>query len=305
MLNALQAQTEVSIYQYENTGEAVTCLAGKLEEVIYGGVNKIYNYSIKNNRKKYMKKMKQLGYCLLVAFLLTACQSYKKVPYLQDAEVVLYSTQNEQLYDAKIMPKDLLTIVVSCTSPELAAPFNLTVATQNNMALNYVTTQPVLQQYLVDNEGNINFPVLGELHVGGLTKKATEQMIRGLWLTEIYRGLFNHKNGFTSEFLSQGLTNLGIIIFRIATETDGSFITSDNPVVFQKMCVTTNRCPNGIYFPLTPQFLLFLGKRTEGTINDVIFRTVGNNDVREINRVILNGAQKAIVSTNKHLGYIL
>ena len=177
MLNALQAQTEVSIYQYENTGEAVTCLAGKLEEVIYGGVNKIYNYSIKNNRKKYMKKMKQLGYCLLVAFLLTACQSYKKVPYLQDAEVVLYSTQNEQLYDAKIMPKDLLTIVVSCTSPELAAPFNLTVATQSNAALNYTTTQPVLQQYLVDNEGNINFPVLGELHVGGLTKKATEQMI--------------------------------------------------------------------------------------------------------------------------------
>jgi len=98
-----------------------------------------------------------------VVFLLTACQSYKKVPYLQDAEVVLYSTQNEQLYDAKIMPKDLLTIVVSCTSPELAAPFNLTVATQSNLSLNTTTTQPVLQQYLVDNDGNINFPVLGEL----------------------------------------------------------------------------------------------------------------------------------------------
>ena len=124
-----------------------------------------------------MKRIKQLGYYVLTVFLLTACQSYKKVPYLQDAEVVLYSTQNEQLYDAKIMPKDLLTIVVSCTSPELAAPFNLTVATQSNAALNYTTTQPVLQQYLVDNEGNINFPVLGELHVGGLTKKATEQMI--------------------------------------------------------------------------------------------------------------------------------
>ncbi len=37
---------------------------------------------------------------LLLILLLTACQSYKKVPYLQDAEVVLYSTQNEQLYDA-------------------------------------------------------------------------------------------------------------------------------------------------------------------------------------------------------------
>ncbi len=43
--------------------------------------------------------------------------------------------------------------------------------------MSYITTQPVLQQYLVDNDGNINFPVLGELHVGGLTKKATEQMI--------------------------------------------------------------------------------------------------------------------------------
>ena len=121
--------------------------------------------------------MKQLVYCVLAAFLFTACQSYKKVPYLQDAEVVLYSIQDAQLYDAKIMPKDLLTIVVSCTSPELAAPFNLTVATQSNAILGATTTQPILQQYLVDNEGNINFPVLGELHVGGLTKKETEQMI--------------------------------------------------------------------------------------------------------------------------------
>ena len=67
---------------------------------------------------------------VLLAFVMTGCQSYKKVPYLQDAEAVSHGVQNEQLYDAKIMPKDLLTIVVSCTSPELAAPFNLTVATQ-------------------------------------------------------------------------------------------------------------------------------------------------------------------------------
>ena len=90
---------------------------------------------------------------VLLAFVMTGCQSYKKVPYLQDAEAVSHGVQNEQLYDAKIMPKDLLTIVVSCTSPELAAPFNLTVATQGNVASNYTTAQPVLQQYLVDNEG--------------------------------------------------------------------------------------------------------------------------------------------------------
>ena len=66
--------------------------------------------------------------CLVAISLFASCQSYKKVPYLQDAESVEWTSQKKTLYDAKIMPKDLLTIVVSCTSPELAIPFNLTVA---------------------------------------------------------------------------------------------------------------------------------------------------------------------------------
>ena len=117
---------------------------------------------------------------LLLPFLLTACQSYKKVPYFQNVEVVNGVEQQEKLYDAKIMPKDLLTIVVSCTNPELAIPFNLTVASNAGIAVStssYVTTQPVLQPYLVDNEGNINFPVLGELKLGGLTKREAERLI--------------------------------------------------------------------------------------------------------------------------------
>lgn len=114
---------------------------------------------------------------MLLLLLLAACQSYKKVPYFQDLEVSNQVMQQNELYDAKIMPKDLLTIVVSCTSPELAVPFNLIIATQVNSNLTNTTTQPVLQQYLVDNDGKIDFPVLGELRIGGLTKKQAEQMI--------------------------------------------------------------------------------------------------------------------------------
>ena len=102
-----------------------------------------------------MEKVNKLICVILLSFLLAACQSYKKVPYLQDVEAVNQATQQETLYDAKIMPKDLLTIVVSCTSPELAAPFNLTIASPSNLSIQYTTTQPVLQQYLVDNEGKI------------------------------------------------------------------------------------------------------------------------------------------------------
>lgn len=112
--------------------------------------------------------------------LLASCQSYKKVPYIQDVNVVNKAVQQEGLYDAKIMPKDLLTIVVSCTSPELAAPFNLTVASPANLATTNLmtTTQPILQPYLVDNEGKISFPVLGELKLGGLTKREAEQLVK-------------------------------------------------------------------------------------------------------------------------------
>ncbi|MFR2352826.1 polysaccharide biosynthesis/export family protein [Bacteroides ovatus] len=133
------------------------------------------------NLRIMMRRLNERNlWLLLLPFLLTACQSYKKVPYFQNVEVVNGVEQQESLYDAKIMPKDLLTIVVSCTNPELAIPFNLTVASNAGMAVSnssYVTTQPVLQPYLVDNDGNINFPVLGELKLGGLTKREAEQLI--------------------------------------------------------------------------------------------------------------------------------
>ena len=135
---------------------------------------------IMNLRIMMRRLNKRNWWLLLLPFLLVACQSYKKVPYFQDVEVVNEANQQEKLYDARIMPKDLLTIVVSCTNPELAIPFNLTVASSAGLAASTssnVTTQAALQPYLVDNEGNINFPVLGELKLGGLTKREAEQLI--------------------------------------------------------------------------------------------------------------------------------
>lgn len=113
-----------------------------------------------------MRKLKRLTLGALLAFLLVSCQSYKKVPYLQDTAFVNDTEQSVLQTGVKVMPKDLLTIAVSCSTPELAAPFNL---------VNSGTDAP--QQYLVDNQGNINFPVLGEIHVGGLTKLEIESLI--------------------------------------------------------------------------------------------------------------------------------
>ena len=119
------------------------------------------------------KKVGGILSCLFALFLLASCQSYKKVPYLQDSEIVGQVTQQETLYDARIMPKDQLTIMVSCTNPELAAPFNLGMTGSAGLTAgnSQGASQSSQQTYLVDNEGNINFPVLGTLKVGGLTKK--------------------------------------------------------------------------------------------------------------------------------------
>lgn len=122
---------------------------------------------------------KRLLFFTLTCILLASCQSYKKVPYLQDSGEAQRAVAEAKLYDARIMPKDLLTIVVSCTDPELAEPFNLTVATPVSAAQSSLTSQPALQQYLVDNRGNIEFPILGTLHIGGLTKSEAETLIKG------------------------------------------------------------------------------------------------------------------------------
>lgn len=124
-----------------------------------------------------MKNMSFLLICLCT-LLLASCTSYKSVPYLQNPEVVNQFDSILPLYDAKIMPKDLLTITVNTTDPESAAPFNLTVQTAVSATRSSLTQQPSLQQYLVNNEGTIDFPVLGRLKVGGLTKNEAENLIR-------------------------------------------------------------------------------------------------------------------------------
>ena len=126
--------------------------------------------------RRFFRKAKLL---LGVLLLLTGCTSYQKIPYLQDFETVNATEEVTAMYDAHIRPKDLLTITVNTTDPEAAAPFNLTVQSAANSNLTqWVTQQAALQQYLVDNQGNIDFPVLGELHLGGLSMNEAESMIR-------------------------------------------------------------------------------------------------------------------------------
>ncbi|MFZ4456106.1 MAG: polysaccharide biosynthesis/export family protein [Bacteroidales bacterium] len=115
-------------------------------------------------------------------FALSSCTSYKKVPYLQGAEKLTkedLSVINAQ-YAQKIMPSDLLSITVNATTPESAIPFNLPLIPTSKMENgNYgLNTAFGIQSYLVDSEGNIEFPILGKFNVTGLSKAELQDLIK-------------------------------------------------------------------------------------------------------------------------------
>lgn len=120
--------------------------------------------------------MKKYSYLVLLVALVTSCSAPKNVAYLWNSDDVDLS-QSQFLYDAKIMPKDILTITVNTVNPDAAAPFNLTVPTAYSSQTRGTYSQAVLQTYLVDNQGVIDYPVLGRIKVGGLTKSECEAMI--------------------------------------------------------------------------------------------------------------------------------
>ncbi len=112
--------------------------------------------------------------CFMVLTIISSCVSTKDVPYMKNADVVDL-TSSRGLYDAKIMPKDLLTITVNTLNADASAPFNVgsaSTATQGN------STSANNQGYLVDNNGDIEFPLIGKVHVEGLTKTQCQDVIR-------------------------------------------------------------------------------------------------------------------------------
>lgn len=166
---------------------------------------------------KFKTLIKRYSILIVFPLVFAGCQSYKKVPYLQGSDS-LQIAQTAPLYDARIMPKDLLTIVVSCPeAPELAEPFNLAVSSPISSNNRSITQLPSLQQYLVDNDGNVDFPVLNTIHIGGLTKSEAEKLIR-----EKLQPQFKEKPIVTVRMINYKISVIGEVarpgIFTISNE---------------------------------------------------------------------------------------
>lgn len=123
--------------------------------------------------------MKKMFLLLLIPLFIGGCSSYKKSIYLRNDEVLEKAQQNNKQYVYRVMPKDELTITVSTSDPASSVPFYRKIGQGKDQASSAQgMNNAKLLDYLVDNEGNIDYPVLGKLHVAGLTTRECEALIR-------------------------------------------------------------------------------------------------------------------------------
>ena len=131
-----------------------------------------------------IQRIIRTGLILAFAALTAAsCVTTRKVAYLQDMK---HGTQIEleDVFEAVIVPYDELQVIISTFSSDLARPFNIYSAAAGSIGNN----RPYLG-YLVDQYGNIELPVLGTIHVEGMTRlqlqdKIHQMLVEGEYLDD-------------------------------------------------------------------------------------------------------------------------
>lgn len=162
-------------------------------------------------------------YCILLLAAIAFLSSCSKKEYLYMADMVDdtgYVIANR--HQTSIQPDDRLRITVSCKNPELAAPFNVSSAAVRVGTNGTVSAAGSSDNtYRVDSYGDINFPVLGTLHLQGLSLNQASELIRD----EIISGNYIKDPIVSIEFLNFHYTVLGAVGSNGSYAVDGDKVT--------------------------------------------------------------------------------
>lgn len=163
-----------------------------------------------------------------VAGLLSSCRSPKEVVYFTDLQVG-QSQELAAIKPVKLQPNDKITIIVSTSDARLNALFNLAYS-QNTIhagGASGANTSGAISSgsgnnvapYTVDSQGDINFPVLGKLHVAGMTREEVAEYVR----RELISRDLAKNPIVTVEYL-----NLAVSVLGDVGSPGRQFINSDN-----------------------------------------------------------------------------
>jgi len=124
---------------------------------------------------------------LLAVILLTGCKAYQQTVYLQNAgnPITYNDSVKSNIPDPTLKVGDLLIITVNSNTPEVAAPFNLPLLPGGEAMKAYsigsgasMSGSISLQNYLVDTKGDIVYPIIGKIHVLGMTKSSLAEYLK-------------------------------------------------------------------------------------------------------------------------------
>lgn len=117
-----------------------------------------------------MKSKAQLFISGLIILSFTSCISYDKIRYFTDIDDITEPIANPK-QDKVISPFDNLYIQVLSIDAQTASILNLSEGGESTMPVSLVG-------YTVDVQGNINYPFVGEINVGGLTLEQASEKIK-------------------------------------------------------------------------------------------------------------------------------
>ncbi|MXN91986.1 polysaccharide export protein [Flavobacterium sp. Sd200] len=151
--------------------------------------------------------IKKILILVFITLSIASCTSSKDIVYFQGdpkakTDTASAAKESKSEFETTLKSDDVLAIIVSAPDPLIAAPFNLPVTgvQKGGEGLTSAVGQQQLQTYLVDREGNINFPVIGVIKVAGFTK---EQVVANL-IKEL------------KKYINEPIVNLRIVNFKVS-----------------------------------------------------------------------------------------
>lgn len=151
--------------------------------------------------------MRKIFYLVVTVLFLSSCGvKYKSVPYFQDLPAdTLIQEEIKNRSSMKIQKDDILAITVTSLNPEASAIFNMgnTSSIQGSVTAN-VNPTLTANGFMVDEKGDIQLPLIGSIHIEGLTTTAARELIQSKLIT----------------YLKEPVVSLRVINFRISVLGD-------------------------------------------------------------------------------------
>ena len=129
--------------------------------------------------------MKKIVFACIILFVVSACSSSKKILYFQDTQNAAI-TKNINHSPIRLQPEDKISILVNSKDVQLTNLFNLPVVTTRLGQTSSTTnnTNNGVSGYTIDSAGNIDFPVVGQLHIGGMTRMEVATFVKNKLISE-------------------------------------------------------------------------------------------------------------------------